>query len=46
MIAANEFVVHEPKELKGKWREAFGNNNPVYIEIGMGGVGGRDGFRI
>jgi len=36
MIAANEFVVHEPKELKGKWREAFGNNNPVYIEIGMG----------
>ena len=32
----SEFVVHEPETMKGKWREAFGNDHPVYVEIGMG----------
>ena len=27
---------HEPETMKGKWREAFGNDHPVYVEIGMG----------
>ncbi len=36
IIAANEFVVHEPKEMKGKWKEFFQNDNPIHIEIGMG----------
>jgi tRNA (guanine-N7-)-methyltransferase len=35
-IAANEFVVHEPEKLKGRWKEYFNNTNPVHIEIGMG----------
>lgn len=35
-IAANEFVVHEPESFKGKWKELFGNDNPIHIEIGMG----------
>lgn len=35
-IAANEFVINEPNEFKGKWREVFGNDNPIRIEIGMG----------
>lgn len=35
-IANNEYVVHEPKELKGLWNEYFGNNHPIHIEIGMG----------
>lgn len=35
-IAANEFVVHEPEGFKGKWKELFGNENPLHIEIGMG----------
>jgi len=35
-IANNEYVVQEPKKLKGKWNEQFGNNNPIHIEIGMG----------
>lgn len=35
-IAANEFVVQEPENNKGKWREFFGNDNPIHIEIGMG----------
>lgn len=36
MIGESEFVVHEPETMKGKWREAFGNDYPVYVEIGMG----------
>lgn len=35
-ISASISVVDEPKENKGKWSEFFGNNNPIYIEIGMG----------
>jgi tRNA (guanine-N7-)-methyltransferase len=35
-IANNEYVIHEPKELKGKWNKCFGNDNPIHIEIGMG----------
>ena len=36
MIGESEFVVHEPETMEGKWREAFGNDHPVYVEIGMG----------
>ena len=36
VIADSGFVVHEPKEYKGRWNELFGNDNPVHIEIGMG----------
>ena len=36
VIAESRFVVQEPSEYKGKWREAFGNNKPLHIEIGMG----------
>lgn len=35
-IASNEYVVHEPERLKGKWKNSFGNQNPIQIEIGMG----------
>lgn len=36
-IAANDNVIHNPEECRGKWKEAvFGNSNPLYIEIGMG----------
>lgn len=35
-IANSEFTINEPKEYKGKWREVFGNANPIHIEIGMG----------
>ncbi len=31
-----EFVVDNYQEYKGKWKEKFKNNNPIYIEIGMG----------
>lgn len=36
VIAENEYVIHDEKSMKGKWKEFFGNENPLYIEIGMG----------
>ena len=36
-IAENQYVIHEPKECKGMWKErVFENDNPIHIEIGMG----------
>lgn len=35
-IAESEFCIHQPEELRGRWSEHFGNDNPIYIEIGMG----------
>jgi len=29
-------LILNPKDYKGKWKEVFDNNNPIYIEIGMG----------
>lgn len=35
-LAADDYVINEPTEYKGRWKEAFGNENPIRIEIGMG----------
>lgn len=35
-IAESELVIHEPEKVKGTWRELFGNDHPIHIEIGMG----------
>lgn len=35
-IAANPLVIQNITEQKGHWHEVFGNNKPLYIEIGMG----------
>jgi len=29
-------VIFTPSEHKGKWKELFGNNNPIYLELGCG----------
>lgn len=29
-------VIQNPSEYKGKWKTIFKNNNPIYLEIGMG----------
>lgn len=29
-------LINKPEEYKGKWKDLFENNNPIYIEIGMG----------
>lgn len=31
-----QYMVELPAEQKGKWREFFGNANPIYLEIGCG----------
>lgn len=31
-----ELVVLDPKEYKGRWHERFGNDRPIYVELGMG----------
>lgn len=36
VIAASDYVIHEPQDQKGKWHELFGNDSPIRIEIGMG----------
>ena len=35
-ISISNSVIDNPRELKGKWYTYFGNDNPIYIEIGMG----------
>jgi len=36
VIMASKLVIQEPKEKKGTWKQVFGNDNPVQIEVGMG----------
>ncbi len=31
-----ELVILNPKDYKGQWRTLFNNDNPIYLEIGMG----------
>lgn len=35
-LSNNEHLVHNPEEYKGKWSEYFGNDKPIYAEIGCG----------
>lgn len=35
-IAASEFVVQEPTEYKGRWKELFDTPGELHIEVGMG----------
>lgn len=32
----NPYIFFEPEEYKGKWSSVFGNENPIYLEIGSG----------
>ena len=31
-----DFFIVNPKEYKGKWKELFGNDKPIYLELGCG----------
>lgn len=35
-IASNKAIVTAPEKNKGNWKEIFGNDNPIHIEIGCG----------
>ena len=36
IVRNSPFVVQNPQEYKGKYKELFGNDNPIHLEIGMG----------
>jgi len=35
-IVKGKYFINNPYDYKGKWNSLFKNNNPIYIEIGMG----------
>ena len=35
-LEASPFYIDNPEEMKGKWKEYFGNNNPIHLELGCG----------
>lgn len=35
-LEASKIFIQEPVKLKGKWKEEFGNNNPIHLELGCG----------
>ena len=36
VIGASEYVIQNPEQWAGRWKEIFENENPIQIEIGMG----------
>lgn len=36
VIADSPMVVADPEGMRGHWRELFGNDHPLHIEVGMG----------
>ncbi len=36
VIGKSRYVIQEPERYPGKWRKEFGNDHPVYAEVGMG----------
>jgi len=36
VIESNDYAIKNPKEMKGKWKQAFSKEAPLFIEIGMG----------
>ena len=36
IIVNGKYYIDKPNEYKGTWHKLFNNNNPIYLEIGMG----------
>ena len=36
IVKLSDVVIKNPEQYKGKWKTVFGNNNKLFIEIGMG----------
>lgn len=36
ILSNSSYLIRNPEEYSGKWKALFGNDNPIYIEIGMG----------
>ena len=35
-LEASPIVITEPQKYRGKWKNEFGNNNKIYLELGCG----------
>ena len=35
-IAESPYTIESPEQYKGKWKEVFGNDHPIHIEVGTG----------
>lgn len=35
-IADSKYVIKQPETMQGRWKEVFGNDRPIRIEVGMG----------
>lgn len=35
-LEASKFYIDNPEEWKGRWKEKFGNDNPIHLELGCG----------
>lgn len=36
IIAKSSYVIQDGKSVRGAWKQAFGNDHPIHIEVGMG----------
>ena len=36
ILDTSKYLIKNPENYKGKWKDVFGNNNPICIELGMG----------
>lgn len=36
IVNKSEYTIIDPKQHMGNWKQVFNNDNPIYIEIGMG----------
>lgn len=36
LLEHKAYITENPKSMKGHWREAFGNDKPIYLELGCG----------
>lgn len=36
LIDNSKYIILNPSDYKGKWKDVFNNSNPIYVEIGMG----------
>ena len=35
-LQESKYVVHQPQQQKGRWKQAFASDQPIHIEVGMG----------
>ena len=36
IIESSNYLIKNPTRYKNKWKDVFGNNNPICLELGMG----------